>query len=131
MTNPQHQSDNLSASYRTELVVDRFGELGLWYRVARVALVGGGFGIGGHNPWEPAHLGCAVLHGPGVANFASDYNALHGADAAVAVATPADIVAALHDTAMPGRALRAAALAEGALAGLAPLAASLTALVRR
>ena len=25
MTNPQHQSDNLSASYRTELVVDRFG----------------------------------------------------------------------------------------------------------
>ncbi|MGQ0564429.1 MAG: 3-deoxy-D-manno-octulosonic acid transferase [Gemmobacter sp.] len=112
-------------------LVDRFGELGLWYRVARVALVGGGFGIGGHNPWEPAHLGCAVLHGSGVANFAADYGALHAADAAVQVTTPGDVLTALDDPAMASRADRAQGLARQAAAGLAPLAGALAALVRR
>lgn len=112
-------------------LVDRFGELGLWYRVARVALVGGGFGIGGHNPWEPAHLGCAVLHGPGTANFAADYRALHQADAAVEVTTPEDVLAALNDHRTTQRAAHALALAAGAMAGLAPLAVTLTGLVRR
>ena len=112
-------------------LIDRFGELGLWYRVARVALVGGGFGIGGHNPWEAAHLGCAVLHGPGVGNFASDYRALHAADAAVAVVTPGDVLAALNDHLAMDRAARARGLADRAMAGLAPLAAALTGLVRR
>ena len=112
-------------------LVDRFGELGLWYRVARVALVGGGFGSGGHNPWEPAHLRCAVLHGPGVANFAADYRALHQADAAVEVTTPEDVLAALNDHRTTQRAAHALALAAGAMAGLAPLAVTLTGLVRR
>jgi 3-deoxy-D-manno-octulosonic-acid transferase len=112
-------------------LIDRFGELGLWYRVARVALVGGGFGVGGHNPWEPAHLGCAVLHGPGVENFASDYKALHEADAAVQVVTPEEVLAALNDHALIDRAARALALAGNAMVGLVPLAAALTGLVRR
>ena len=111
-------------------VVDRFGELGLWYRVARVALVGGGFGIGGHNPWEPAHLGCAVLHGPGVGNFVADYRALHAADAAVAVVTSGDVLAALNDHLAMDQAARARQMADRAVAGLAPLAATLTGLVR-
>jgi 3-deoxy-D-manno-octulosonic-acid transferase len=64
-------------------LADSYGELGLWYRLASVALVGGGFDqIGGHNPWEPVALGTAVLHGPDVSNFASDYALLDGADAA-------------------------------------------------
>ena len=112
-------------------VVDRFGELGLWYRVARVALVGGGFGIGGHNPWEPAHLGCAILHGPGVQNFAADYAALHAADAALAVTGPDQVLAALDDPALADRAARAHALAVRAGAALVPLANQLTGLVRR
>ena len=58
-------------------VADTLGELGLWYRVAQVAFVGGSFGgIGGHNPFEPAMLGAAILHGPDVANFRSIYAAL-------------------------------------------------------
>ena len=61
----------------TVYVADTLGELGLWYRVAPVAFVGGSFGgIGGHNPFEPAALGAAILHGPDVANFRSIYAAL-------------------------------------------------------
>ena len=58
-------------------VADTVGELGLWYRLAPVALVGGSLAaVGGHNPYEPLALGCAVLHGPQLWNFAESYLAL-------------------------------------------------------
>jgi 3-deoxy-D-manno-octulosonic-acid transferase len=91
-------------------LADTFGELGLWYRLAPAALVGGGFGVGGHNPWEAAALGCAVLHGPGVANFATDYAAFHAAAAARAVQDSAELAAALDDAALPAMAARGHAL---------------------
>jgi len=55
------------ASART-YVADTMGELGLWYRVALLAIVGGSLveGIGGHNPLEPARLGCPFVIGPHV-----------------------------------------------------------------
>jgi len=60
-------------------VADTFGEMGLWYRVAPVAFVGGSLvPVGGHNPFEPLALGCAVMHGPQVANFAESYADLDG-----------------------------------------------------
>lgn len=77
-------------------LADTFGELGLWYRLAPAALVGGSFGpVEGHNPWEPAALGCAVLHGPRIANFTADYAALHVADAAQEVRDAKSLVSAL------------------------------------
>ena len=58
-------------------VADTVGEMGLWYRLAPVALVGGSMAaVGGHNPFEPLALGCAVLHGPNVWNFAESYQQL-------------------------------------------------------
>ncbi len=55
-------------------VADTLGELGLWYRLAPVAFVGGSLEpIGGHNPYEPAMLGAAILHGPHIGNFAEEY----------------------------------------------------------
>jgi 3-deoxy-D-manno-octulosonic-acid transferase len=52
-------------------VVDTLGELGLLYRLAPVAFVGGSLvPHGGQNPLEPARLGCAVLVGPHTHNFA-------------------------------------------------------------
>lgn len=55
-------------------LADTIGELGLWYRLAPVALVGGSVAeVGGHNPHEPLALGCAVLHGPNVWNFSESY----------------------------------------------------------
>lgn len=61
-------------------VADTVGEMGLWYRLAPVALVGGSIvAVGGHNPYEPLALGCAVLHGPNVWNFAESYQQLDAA----------------------------------------------------
>lgn len=46
-------------------LADTMGELGLFYRLVPVAMIGGSFGdVGGHNLMEPAQLGCAILHGP-------------------------------------------------------------------
>ncbi|WP_241666964.1 3-deoxy-D-manno-octulosonic acid transferase [Muricoccus nepalensis] len=53
-------------------VADTIGELGLLYRVAGVALIGGSLvPHGGQNPLEAARLGCPVLLGPHTDNFAT------------------------------------------------------------
>ncbi|HEX5379801.1 MAG TPA: 3-deoxy-D-manno-octulosonic acid transferase [Phenylobacterium sp.] len=56
-------------------VADTLGEMGLLYRLADVAVMGGSFvgGIGGHNPLEPARLGVPVVTGPHVFNAAELY----------------------------------------------------------
>lgn len=46
-------------------VADSMGELGLWYRLAGIACIGGSLvPVGGHNPIEAAQLDCALLYGP-------------------------------------------------------------------
>ncbi len=50
-------------------LVDTLGETGLWYRLAPVIFLGGSLvEAGGHNPWEGALSGTALLHGALVAN---------------------------------------------------------------
>jgi 3-deoxy-D-manno-octulosonic-acid transferase len=63
-------------------VADTMGELGLFYRLADVVFVGGSLvPHGGQNPLEPARLGCAVIYGPHMANFADFTAAFAKADA--------------------------------------------------
>ena len=52
-------------------VSDTVGELGLWYRLADLVVLGGSFveGVGGHNPLEPARLGRAIVVGPWTENW--------------------------------------------------------------
>ena len=51
-------------------VADTLGELGLFYRLARVALIGGSLvPHGGQNPLEAARLGCPIITGPHHFNF--------------------------------------------------------------
>lgn len=51
-------------------VIDTEDDLGLWYRIAPVTYLGGTLHGGGcRDPFEPASLGSAVLHGPYVAPF--------------------------------------------------------------
>ena len=52
-------------------IADTLGELGLWFRLARVVFVGRSLIApgGGQNPLEPARLGCAIASGPHTGNF--------------------------------------------------------------
>lgn len=93
-------------------LADTLGEMGLWYRIAAVSFVGGSIApVGGHNPFEPAQLGSAILHGPHVRNFADGYARLQAAGAAVVVETEGDLGEALVTTLAPDRAASMAAAA--------------------
>ncbi|GGG24900.1 3-deoxy-D-manno-octulosonic acid transferase [Caldovatus sediminis] len=77
-------------------VADTLGELGLFYRLASVALVGGSLvPHGGQNPLEPARLGCPILLGPHTWNFAEPVERLLAAGGAVQLAPGPDLAAAL------------------------------------
>jgi 3-deoxy-D-manno-octulosonic-acid transferase len=104
-------------------LADTLGEMGLFLRLAQLAVVGGGFaaGVGGHNPLEPARLGVGVVSGPGVDNFADIYAEMAAAGGAV-IATDraalssrlAELWAAPGAMAAMGRAAFAYAESQGA-----------------
>ncbi|HXV01454.1 MAG TPA: 3-deoxy-D-manno-octulosonic acid transferase [Caulobacteraceae bacterium] len=81
-------------------VADTLGELGLFFRLARLAFIGGSLihGVGGHNPLEPARLGCAVAAGPHTDHWPV-YGAFQQADA-VRMVTDAAELATLFGEAM-------------------------------
>ncbi len=77
-------------------IVDRMGVLGLWYRLAQVAFLGGSLvPVGGHNPFEPAQLSLPLLHGPNVWNFADAFAGFHAAGAAISVAGAGELAEGL------------------------------------
>jgi len=93
-------------------LADTIGELGLWYRLASVSFVAGSWEpIGGHNPFEPAALGSAILHGPYVTNFVHIYQRLSEARAARLVGSPRALAEAVDELLSPDR---AAAMAHAA-----------------
>jgi 3-deoxy-D-manno-octulosonic-acid transferase len=71
-------------------VVDTLGELGLFLRLAHVAVMGGSLveGIGGHNPLEPARLGVPIVTGPHVFNARDVYDEMFAEVAAIEAADP-------------------------------------------
>jgi 3-deoxy-D-manno-octulosonic-acid transferase len=74
--------DALPASSGVYLA-DTLGELGLWYRLASIVFIGGSLvPHGGQNPLEPARLGCALVYGPAMTNFADIAAELAAAGAA-------------------------------------------------
>jgi len=79
-------------------VADTLGELGLFYRLARLAFIGGSLvPHGGQNPLEPARLGCAIMLGPHSWNFADPVGRLLAAEAALPVADTAALAATALD----------------------------------
>ncbi len=93
-------------------IADTIGELGLWYRIAGAALIGGTFSgsVQGHNPWEAVQLGCPVLYGPHVANFTDDYAALSAGDGARLVGDLDELAAAVLSDDLGDMANRASAV---------------------
>jgi 3-deoxy-D-manno-octulosonic-acid transferase len=104
-------------------VADTLGEMGLWYRLAPFAFIGGSVApMGGHNPYEPAALGVGLAAGGDTRNFAEAYGALAAAGALATAEDAAALAAALVAALDPAGGLRpeAAAAAARGRAALAP-----------
>jgi 3-deoxy-D-manno-octulosonic-acid transferase len=94
-------------------VGDTMGELGLFYRLAGVALVGGSLvPHGGQNPLEAARLGCPMILGPHMGNFTEAVAALAAEGGALRLADAAALAPAVDDVLTNPE--RAAALVAGA-----------------
>jgi len=121
----------------TELyIADTLGELGLFYRVCPLVLMGGSLvEHGGQNPFEAARLGCAVLAGPHMENFLEMVRAMQDAAAVERIETGdiahavARLLAAPQEIAQRGA--RAKQWAEGQGGATARIAEALAMLVNR
>ncbi len=71
-------------SARTNIyLADTMGEMGLFYRLAKICFMGGSLvPHGGQNPLEPARLKCALIHGFHIDNFREIYSGLNKTEAA-------------------------------------------------
>jgi len=78
-------------------VADTIGELGIFYRLATVALLGGSLvRHGGQNPIEPIKLDTAILHGPYITNFADVYTRLDANKGAAPVTDARSLAASAY-----------------------------------
>jgi 3-deoxy-D-manno-octulosonic-acid transferase len=97
-------------------LADTLGELGVFFRLADLAVMGGSFGsgVGGHNPLEAARLSVPIVAGRDVANFAEAYAGLRAAGGALEAESSQALarqVKALLAEPEQGRRMGAAALA--------------------
>lgn len=92
----QRSSGDLPGPGTQVYLADTLGEVGTWYALCPRVFLGGSLRpIGGHNPFEPAQAGAAVLTGPGVSNFAETYAEMIRTGAAQEVRNPQDLAEAL------------------------------------
>ncbi len=100
-------------------VADTLGELGLWFRLARIALICGSLipRIGGHNPLEASRLGCPAASGGHVENWRGVYAALQAEQAVRMVGGAAELAGLMAEALTDDRALREAAARAQAFAG--------------
>lgn len=92
-------------------LADTLGEMGLWFDLCPLSFIGGSLvPVGGHNAYEPALHGSAILHGPMVGNFADLYARLDAAGGATGVTadTLAPTLLRLQDPAQRGALVTAA-----------------------
>lgn len=87
-------------------VADTEGEMGLWYRLAPVTFMGGTLmpGGAGRNPFEPAALGSAILHGPHLVPYPDAYGRLAEARATRCAASPEALASLVGELMAPDRA---------------------------
>ena len=77
-------------------LADTLGELGTFYALSPIVFLGGSLlPIGGHNPFEVASAGAAVITGRGTSNFSETFPPLIAAGGAVEVADAAELAQAV------------------------------------
>ncbi|KUJ79338.1 3-deoxy-D-manno-octulosonic acid transferase [Ruegeria profundi] len=87
--------DKISEETRV-YVADTLGETGTWYALCPIVFLGGSLKeIGGHNPFEPAQAGAAVITGPGYYNFAETFAPLIASGGALQVQSSAELAEAV------------------------------------
>lgn len=80
-------------------------DLGVYYRLAPVCFLGQSLvRAGGHDPFEAAALGSAILHGPFTATYQSSYDRLSDSGATRLVLNSEMLSTALSETLSPDRA---------------------------
>lgn len=96
ITTALQSADDIATNDTQAFVADAIGELGLWYRLSDIVFVGGSLvPVGGHNPYEPARLDCAVMHGPYIENFELDYTDFQAQNAAIQIGDAEEIANAV------------------------------------
>jgi len=79
-------------------LADTMSELGLFYELCDLAFIGGSLvKVGGHNPFEPIKLKCAVISGNNTFNFSDIYQKLHINKCCKLVENEEDLVRAVID----------------------------------
>ena len=90
---------NLPTSETEIYVADTLGELGLFYTLSQIAVIGRSFsndGGGGHNPIEAAQMKCAVLTGPNVQYQQQLFNEMFAVNAAYQLDDKTELLQALR-----------------------------------
>ncbi len=97
--NIAQRSKNETIEANTDIyLADTMGELGLFYRLAPIAFIGGSLVThGGQNPLEAARLDCAVIIGPYVSNFLSIVEEMQASGAIKSVATAEELTVVLKE----------------------------------
>lgn len=95
------------------LVADTRGEMGLWYRLCPITFMASSLlpDHGGQDPFEPAGLGSAILHGPHTPRYGAIYTRLQSTGAARQVRDADSLAAAVTLLTAPDQ---AAAMAHAA-----------------
>lgn len=91
---PRRALEQWPAAHDGLWIADTLGETGLFYSLAAPVVLGNslpGCEGGGHNPNEPARMGCPIAHGPQTSNFRAAYARL--GNSVRCVNTAADIAA--------------------------------------
>ena len=103
-------------------IADTIGELGLFYTLCKVVLMGGSLvPHGGQNPMEAIRQGAAILSGAATHNFTDTYRALDTANGVVRVSGATDLASSakllLRDAAVRAEMNRNAAAALAGMSG--------------
>jgi len=105
------------------LLADEGDDLGLWYRLAPIALIGGT--LAGEDPaadpYEAAALGSAVVHGPHLGTAPARFQRLREAGASYALASEAELGEAIVALLAPDRAASLAHAAWSVMTQSAPV----------
>jgi 3-deoxy-D-manno-octulosonic-acid transferase len=89
-------------------IADTIGEMGLWYRLCKVAFLGHSLAIDdrpmlGKNPFEALQLDCVVVHGPSVSHFQESYSRLLESGAALQIDSVTALAQAVVDLQTPSQ----------------------------